>query len=472
MNSTTRMEAVSALCGHLMPELAAAEDFRKFESAVASEGKSLLAAMMSACLERFDASLRESMPRGWSAHCRAGRKMLTLVGPVEFSRTAFVDEFGRRRALLDELLSIPPRSRLSPGSFLWLVRRAAEESYRKTAAAFLAETGCRVSHVCVMSCVRRAAELLRRREPPAAGRISQETLFLEADGLWVHLQAAGHRDEALPRFLYGQARKAASFELRIAALYAGEKRVAPGRYERGGLRLTCADKPPKGFWEDVWAMLSAEYGPEDVGVLWVGADGGSWCGPGRIAEMAPASCEVRGSLDPFHVMQKACRAFPEGPRREWAAGLARRGRPLQLARMRERVLPKIKDANRRDKVRDLRGYMLNDADSVVFPQSSMGTMEGASAHVGADRMKGRGMSWSRKGAEAMCLARCALAEGRPLVAPTYPAFFTKREEKAAERFRAKMPSLVPESSGLGWMPPHQAQTWAMRSNVAFRARTC
>lgn len=158
MNSTTRMEAVSALCGHLMPELAAAEDFRKFESAVASEGKSLLAAMMSACLERFDASLRESMPRGWSAHCRAGRKMLALVGPVEFSRTVFVDELGRRRAVLDELLSIPPRSRLSPGSFLWLVRRAAEESYRKTAAAFLAETGCRVSHVCVMSCVRGIAK--------------------------------------------------------------------------------------------------------------------------------------------------------------------------------------------------------------------------------------------------------------------------------------------------------------------------
>lgn len=60
--------------------------------------------------------------------------------------------------------------------------------------------------------------------------------------------------------------------------------------------------------------------------------------------------------------------------------------------------------------------MLNNADCVVFPKESMGTMEGANAHVGAARMKGRGMSWSRKGAEAMCLVRCALAEGRPLVA--------------------------------------------------------
>ena len=115
-------------------------------------------------------------------------------------------------------------------------------------------------------------------------------------------------------------------------------------------------------------MLSAEYDPADVEELWVGSDGGKWCGPEGIAEMVPEPCLVRGSLDPFHVMQKVCRAFPEGPRREWASGLARRGRPLQLARMCERVLPKIKDVKRREKVRDLRRYMLNNASAVVFPK--------------------------------------------------------------------------------------------------------
>ena len=52
-------------------------------------------------------------------------------------------------------------------------------------------------------------------------------------------------------------------------------------------------------------------------------------------------------------------------------------------------------------MRDLRKYMLNNAGSVVFPKETMGTMEGTNAHVGAARMKGRGMPWSRKGAEAM-----------------------------------------------------------------------
>lgn len=169
MNLAARAEAAQALCAHCMPELLKMEDFEALESLVSSDGKSLLAGMMAACLAEFGDSLRESMPRGWSAHHRAKRKLATLVGPVEFERTVFVDEFGRRRALLDELLSIPPRSRLSPGAFLWLVGRAAEESFRKMAAAFFDETGCRVSHVAVMGCVRRAAELLRRREPPASG---------------------------------------------------------------------------------------------------------------------------------------------------------------------------------------------------------------------------------------------------------------------------------------------------------------
>ena len=45
-----------------------------------------------------------------------------------------------------------------------------------------------------------------------------------------------------PRCLYEQARKTKFFELKMAAAYAGKTEVAPGRYKRGGLCLTCADE--------------------------------------------------------------------------------------------------------------------------------------------------------------------------------------------------------------------------------------
>ena len=73
---------------------------------------------MRRCIERFDVELVGNMPRGWSVHERAARTLVTLVGEIAFVRTVFRDEFGRRRALTDELLGIPPRARVSPCCFL------------------------------------------------------------------------------------------------------------------------------------------------------------------------------------------------------------------------------------------------------------------------------------------------------------------------------------------------------------------
>lgn len=58
MNLTARADAVAALRARYMPELLKVEDFEAFESIVASNGKSLLAGMMAACLAGFDESLR------------------------------------------------------------------------------------------------------------------------------------------------------------------------------------------------------------------------------------------------------------------------------------------------------------------------------------------------------------------------------------------------------------------------------
>lgn len=171
---------------------------------------------------------------------------------MTFERTTFLDKLGRRRAWADELLGIPPRSRLSACAFLWVAAHAAELSRRKTAAEFLALTSASISHVTVMNVVRREGALLKESDAEFARdgmRVSQDVLFVESDGLWVHLQQREHRSEAPPRFLCEQARKAKSFELKIAALYAGKAEVAPGRCARGGLCLTCADADADGFWD-------------------------------------------------------------------------------------------------------------------------------------------------------------------------------------------------------------------------------
>ena len=471
LHATMRGDAVGALAGFFLPSLLECEDFDRFEEEALASMRSLAAEAVARCVEAFDARLRERAPRSWSAHERARRTLVTLLGEVSFSRTVFLDELGRRRALADELLGVPKRARLSTGAFLWIVRRAAEESYRKTAAAFEEATGCAISHVAVGNCVHAEGALIKAAPPDPGPKLSQEELFVEVDGLWVRLQEGAHRKEALPRFLYEQARETRSFELKIAAAYAGKRRVAPGRFARDGLALACSAGDADAFWEEALRMVDGAYAVEDLKRVWLGADGAGWCGPERLEEALPEGVEVRCSLDPFHIMQKICRAFPEGPRRDWAVNLAVRRKAGALARMCGRCAPKA-DARRREKVRELGSYIEGNAAAVAFPRPSMGTMEGTNAHVGAARLKGQGRSRSRAGAEAMCLVRCSLATSRPLVPPDKGAFFSQREREAVLERGAKRASDAPVKEGRGYLPPHQARTPSIKTAAGFRARTC
>ncbi|MBQ9954991.1 MAG: UPF0236 family protein [Eggerthellaceae bacterium] len=162
MTDSIIMERVSdAAADCLYSELVKTEDFQAFEALVAADMRTVAAGALRRCVERFDAELVASAPRGWSVHERVNRTVVTLVGAVTFERTVFLDEFGRRRTLADELLGLRPRARLSPCCFLWIARRAAEVSYRKTAADFEALTSARISHVTVMNVVHREGSLLR-----------------------------------------------------------------------------------------------------------------------------------------------------------------------------------------------------------------------------------------------------------------------------------------------------------------------
>lgn len=477
MSDSIIMERVAdAAADCFYSELIKTEDFQAFEALVAADMRAVAAGVLRRCVERFDADLAANAPRGWAVHERASRTVITLVGAVTFERTVFLDEHGRRRTLADELLGIPPRSRLSACCFLWIASHAAELSYRKTASDFEALTSARISHVTVMNVVHREGALLRETGSEFArdgAKVSQDRLFVESDGLWVHLQEREHRKEALPRFLYEQARRTKSFELKMAAVYAGKAKVAPGRYRRDGLCLTCSDGDADAFWERAWRMICENYDEDDVERIAVGGDGAEWCGPGRVEEKAPEGCSVDFTLDFFHVMQKITRAFPDegSPKRDWAVNLAVRGKGGQLARMCERIAAKAKPGRARDRVAELGSYAASHAAGIRPPKRELGTMEGTNAHVGAARLKGQGRSWSRRGAESVCLIRCALATGRPLVAPVASPWFTESQAKAAESAMAEKAKRMPETSGRGWEPPYRPHALSKTAAISLSRRS-
>ena len=407
---------------------------------------------MAASMERFDRSLRRQVPPGWRPHEVAPRTLVTLVGEVTYRRTVYVDAHGCRRAWADELLGIRPRARLSACAFLWLARRSAEVSYRKAAAQFEAMSGARVSHVTAMRCAREAGRLLLAAEPEGP-RLSCEGVRVEVDGLWVALQASSHRDAALPRFLYEQARRRSSAELKVASAYAAKAPAGNGRKRRVALSLVASAEEPGAFFARVAAQMAASFDLDDVRRVHYGADGGAWCGPERLASLLPPHARILFRLDPFHVMQAICRAFPEGRAREWARHLALKGKGAALSRMAERVAARAAGP-RRERLRCLASYARRFASAIGTRAAPMGTAESTNALIAA-RMKGRGMAWSREGAEAMCALRCAVCSGRALIAPAKGAWLTERERAA--RGCSWSAACVPYASGSGWEGPRSTR---------------
>ena len=448
-NPTT---AAAALADLFAPVLAATEDLDSFEGALSSGIRTLAASAMAASMERFDRSLRRQVPPGWRPHEVAPRTLVTLVGEVTYRRTVYVDAHGCRRAWADELLGIRPRARLSACAFLWLARRSAEVSYRKAAAQFEAMGGARVSHVTAMRCAREEGRLLLAAEPEGP-RLSCEGVRVEVDGLWVALQASSHRDAALPRFLYEQARRRSSAELKVASAYAAKAPAGNGRKRRVALSLVASAEEPGAFFARVAAQMAASFDLDDVRRVHYGADGGAWCGPERLASLLPPHARILFRLDPFHVMQAICRAFPEGRAREWARHLALKGKGAALSRMAERVAARVAGP-RRERLRCLASYARRFASAIGTRAAPMGTAESTNALIAA-RMKGRGMAWSREGAEAMCALRCAVCSGRALIAPAKGAWLTERERAA--RGCSWSAACVPYASGSGWEGPRSTR---------------
>lgn len=448
-NPTT---AAAALADLFAPMLAATEDLDSFEGALSSGIRTLAASAMAASMERFDRSLRRQVPPGWRPHEVAPRTLVTLVGEVTYRRTVYVDAHGCRRAWADELLGIRPRARLSACAFLWLARRSAEVSYRKAAAQFEAMSGARVSHVTAMRCAREEGRLLLAAEPEGP-RLSCEGVRVEVDGLWVALQASSHRDAALPRFLYEQARRRSSAELKVASAYAAKAPAGNGRKRRVALSLVASAEEPGAFFARVAAQMAASFDLDDVRRVHYGADGGAWCGPERLASLLPPHARILFRLDPFHVMQAICRAFPEGRAREWARHLALKGKGAALSRMAERVAARVAGP-RRERLRCLASYARRFASAIGTRAAPMGTAESTNALIAA-RMKGRGMAWSREGAEAMCALRCAVCSGRALIAPAKGAWLTERERAA--RGCLWSAACVPYASGSGWEGPRSTR---------------
>jgi len=387
--------------------------FRDIEEKLWRELRELFCSALREILELLDDKLFEGYDRErYKVRERVYRELETLVGTVGFHRRAYVDrQTGETVYLLDEVLDLPERKRISPGLMVVLAELGVMgPSYREARNAAARILGERiVSHETIRQIVKQVGQHLeaveqRLRDDPAGTR-RVPVLFLEIDGWWVSLQRE----------------KKSSQEVYTMTSHEGWKPRHPGSREYelvNSLHFTW-EKGAKEFWEEASRYLAAHYDLENTVVV---INGDRAAGIRKGVEYFPQAIY---QVDRFHLLRDLKRLLVNQPDRLATAkqALQKSDEGALLATLAE-AASQEKDKKLRD---NLKAFL---ADVVSIPEAlrdyrvrlqEMGLSTDGYRGLGAaesqvdrysNRVNKRGQSWTLVGLRAILAGLNARFEGR------------------------------------------------------------
>jgi Uncharacterised protein family (UPF0236) len=418
-------------------------------------------------LEKMDEVLMERRGEGLEVVGFRERWVITMFGQLRIKRRLYRGGGGEGRYLLDEAMGLTKRSPLSSGVRDLCALLASYMPFGKCEALLRLVLPAGVSHTTIHRQVGKLAdpalaledkeivEVYEQGKVPQAGERKVPILFVESDGVSIALQRENERRA----------------ELKVGIAYEGWEKV--GRQERYRLKekttylgLVDGDR----FWEGFSLVLSKKYDPAGVGRVVVGGDGAHWVRDG--AGLLGGSYQ----LDRFHLrreLMRALRGDAETVNRVYGACVAgdvasadslllkaqlgtEQEAAIEIAKARAYIL---------DNATGLADYRLRLEDAQVAGLRGLGAMEGNVDKLAANRMKKRGMSWTRKGIRRMaCLIRLQQSgevcswptrrtERTPFVKPTISP--TRNKDDKQSHYATWLNMNMPALSG-----PYPNRPWA------------
>ena len=420
----TRKQLIDVASKHLQPFLLKCEDFDKFEQIVDKEINSIKKDVIVKCIEEFDEQLRKEAPSSWTIIKRIKRTIICIFGEITFSRTLFIDEYGIRRYWCDELLGVPERSRFSADSILWLLENVAYVSYGQTAKRFYKMSGYKVSKMAIWYLVQKEAILIEQYGYINIEKLSQGSICVEADGIFVAMQTPERRKKVIERFKYEHERKKVSFEIKCGCIYAGKTKEG-NRTRRVNVDLIAGVISPESFWKNMNSKISAEYVLEDLEKIYFASDAGGWCTNHKLDYLTKNTDDVMQTIDNFHVYQAIWRAFPDAKKYNWFVRKIIKKQPESIVNVLDRIIPKTHGAKRK-KIKALRSYVFNNM-KLIKTSFNLGTMEATHAYVWGKRMKHIGGAWTKKGGHAMAVLLAYIYSGKKLITPKKCSYYSKQD---------------------------------------------
>lgn len=423
-------------------------------------------------LERRDEELAKRREPGLAVVGFRERRVVTRFGDITIRRRLYRDRQRKGRFLLDETLGLEKRSLLSSGVKELALFLSSLLPFGKCEEVLRRLLPCGVSHTTLHRQVGRVIDpclaveeaaidrAFEKGEAISVGQRQPERLHLEADGVSVALQRE----------------KARRGEIKVGIAYEGWE-PAPGRdrYQLKEKTVYMRLVDGERFWQGFSLKLGGRYDASQIEHTVVNGDGATWVREG--------SAVMGGDyqLDRFHLRRALMRGL--GGDMGLANDIYRRCVKGDYALADALLVERQSqcDAEESLQVGRLRAYLMENAGGLADYRiklggealRGMGAMEGNVDKLVACRMKRRGMSWTRRGADRMARLlelrrdgrleewtrpkQRALAEARPRMRPV-----------SAPPERAKRRSSDAVASTAGNMPalygPHRNREWARRLN--------
>ena len=451
-STNPRTQAIAALAELFFESACRSADLAQLESSAIDIGHGCMAEALDLALEALDARLLAQKTEGISVHDVRSRTLATEIGDVGFSLRRYRDRFGEDVYLLADALDIPYGCRISPGAQEFLVQSASLVSYAK-AAKLLARHGSSVKATSVMRCPRDAGALCAADDEKAA-----RELCMEEDG--TYFRAQGLPDGAPKRF-----------EVKAMCAYAG-KEAESGKVKRRGTVHHALVGRASELWSEGVATVGKKYDLAKIERVHLGADGERWC---RDAGRFLPNAEVTFHLDPFHINRAIIGCFADA-KLAWSVIDALSDGDTAGAVCLLGACADL-DIARKSRADAVVAYLEGNAEAIAVEGPSLGTMESENQHLYGARMDALPCAWSLTGASDM--ARIISRRESKTPVPKMSREASRGEKRRARRDRKELSfyseqglaaSKVLESSGSGYLPPHQADTGKMGTGKAYALR--
>lgn len=430
-------------CSELLKEVES-QGFSDWEETIGKIVSNYGCRLTEAFFQRVDDYLARTRDKNLKMIGQKEKMLVSKHGQINVRRRYYRDSAGNYRFLLDEALGLKKRQVMTPAVASFAARLAAYVPFRVAEDFIYRAFGTTLSHQSIHNIVGKIGKdelLLEEIErsqlfefgliPTSRGKVA-DSLYLEADGVNISLQRENTRKA----------------EVKVGVAYSGKE---AGRVKDKVIHIDLDEG--ECFWQGLTIKVAKVFDFTKLSKTFIGGDGASFV---RIGQRLFSRSVFR--LDPFHVARAIKGVLGWTKESYKATKEALSGNIDAAIVVLDRKAAKADDKKSKQ-INDVKRYLKNNADGLGIGPS-LGTIETNVDKLVANRMKKRGMAWTKAGARRMLklLERRAIGDFDSLMTSKSIAIPPK-PRKQADRILCGNTQDWLSAHIAAFDGPHQSRPW-------------